>query len=64
MFTYNLIALILISIVYIIIVQDCNRDSGVTLLFFFLTCTEVGESWVMLMSDICSIKEMVANGIS
>ena len=33
MFTYNLIASILISIVYIIIVQDCNRDSGVTLLF-------------------------------
>ena len=33
MFTYNLIALILISIVCIIIVQDCNRDSGVTLLF-------------------------------
>ena len=33
MFTYNLIALILISIVYIIIVKDCNRDSGVTLLF-------------------------------
>ena len=33
MFTYNLIALILISIVYIIIVQDCNRDSGVALLF-------------------------------
>ena len=33
MFTYNLIALILISIVYIIIVQDCNRDSGMTLLF-------------------------------
>ena len=33
MFTYNLIALILISIVYIIIVQDCNGDSGVTLLF-------------------------------
>ena len=33
MFTYNLIALILICIVYIIIVQDCNRDSGVTLLF-------------------------------
>ena len=33
MFTYNLIALILISIVYIIIVQDCIRDSGVTLLF-------------------------------
>ena len=32
MFTYNLIALILISIVYIIIVQDCNRDSGVTLM--------------------------------
>ena len=63
MFTYNLIALILISIVYIIIVQDCNRDSGVTLLFLF-TCTEVGESLVMLMSDICSIKEMVANGIN
>ena len=63
MFTYNLIALILISIVYIIIVQDCNRDSGVTL-FFCLTCTEVGESLVMLMSDICSIKEMVANGIN
>ena len=33
MFTYNLIDLILLSIVYIIIVQDCNRDSGVTLLF-------------------------------
>ena len=33
MFTYNLIALILISIVYIIIVQDCNRDSGLTLSF-------------------------------
>ena len=33
MFTYNLIALILISIVYIIIVQDCSGDSGVTLLF-------------------------------
>ena len=63
MFTYNLIALILISIVYIIIVQDCNRDSGVTLLFC-LTCTEVGESLVMLMSDICSIKEMIANGIN
>ena len=33
MFTYNLIDLILLSIVYIIIVQDCNRDSRVTLLF-------------------------------
>ena len=33
MLTCNLIDLILLSIVYIIIVQDCNRDSGVTLLF-------------------------------
>ena len=33
MFTCNLIDLILLSIVYIIIVQDCDRDSGVTLLF-------------------------------
>ena len=33
MFTYNLTDSILINIVYIIIVQDCDRDSGVTLLF-------------------------------
>ena len=33
MFTYNLTDLILINIVYIIIVQVCNGDSGVSLLF-------------------------------
>ena len=51
--------------------QDCNRDSGVTLLFFFVLLAqrlvdfgEFGESLVMLMSDICSIKKLVANGIN